>query len=166
MKLDPLNNNLLIAPIARGAVSRGGLLLPDVATSKLPYSFGDVISVGPGAMNAQGVVKPCTCKPGDVVAYAKNAGLDIPLEEENGERVFRLVGEQYILGIVHGLARETSITGVDGRLLAMMPQSHARQDTAYENEAKYAEAKAAGWTDIQANGIDGFENDPVPFEGG
>lgn len=165
MKLDPLGTNLLIAPISRGSTSRGGLLIPDVAKSQLPYSFGDVVAAGPGAMNSMGVVKPCTCKPGDVVAYAKSAGVDMPLEDGNSERVYRLVGEQYILGIVHGLARETSIAGVDGRLLAMMPQSIAKQDTAYENEDKYAQAKAAGWTDIQPSGKDGFEDDPVPFEG-
>lgn len=154
MKLQPLGAHVLIAPILEGSVSKGGLLLPQTAKSKLPYAYGDVVACGEGATNAQGVTKPIAVKPGDVVAYARNAGMELPLEDETGERVFRLMTDNYILGIVTGLARETTITGLDGRLMMMMPDSRAKPDVGYENTEKTELARRAGWIDINGDGSD------------
>lgn len=154
MKLQPLGANVLLAPISMGQVSRGGLLLPDNATSKLPYAYADVVACGEGATNAAGVTKPLMVKPGDVVAYAKNAGLELPIEDETGERVMRLVTENYILGVVTDLKRPSALTDSDGRLMMMTPFSRARPDVAYENMEKTEIARRDGWLDVNPDGSD------------
>lgn len=154
MKLQPLGANVLIRPIQQGSYSKGGLLIPQTAKSSLPYAYGDVVATGEGATNAQGITKPCIVKVGDVVAYAKNAGLELPIEEESGESVMRLMTENYILGVVTGLPRESSITGIDGRLMMMTPGSRARPDVAYENIDKTEIARREGWLDVNPDGSD------------
>lgn len=164
MKIQPLYDRLLIQPILRGSVSKGGLLLPQIATNKLPFAYGDVIEAGTGRVNAEGKTVPLTCKPGDVVAYAKNAGLDVPIEDEAGERIMRLVEERYVLGIVTGLPRETAITGLDGRLMQMIPGSQARPDVAYENTEKTEIARREGWLDVNPDGTDDHHDNETPIE--
>ncbi len=154
MKITPLHRQVLIAPILDGAVSKAGLLLPDIARNRSPFRYGDVVAVGTGSTNAAGVNVPCVVHEGDVVMFARNAGLEIPIETEKGEEVMVVMDEKFILGIVAGLARETSITGIDGRLLSMMPGSSARSDGAYENIEKTEIARREGWLDVNADGTD------------
>src|SRR5262245_13389821 len=128
MRIVPLHAQLLIRPVLQGDITRTGLLIPSIARGNAPYRFGDVVEAGPGRVNAQGTLVPLTCKPGDVVAYAKGAGLDIPIEIDDGEEMLVLLDERYVLGIVHDYRRPTSIMGADGRLLDMAPASRARPD--------------------------------------
>lgn len=164
MKLQPLGANVLLAPIAMGQTSKGGLLLPDIGTSKLPYAYADVVAVGEGATNSMGITKPLVVKVGDVVAYAKNSGLELPIEDETGERVMRLVTENYILGIVTELARPTALTGLDGRLLMMQPGSRARADSTYETIEKTEIARREGWLDINPDGSHDHVDDAIPYD--
>jgi chaperonin GroES len=156
VRLEPLGPNVLILPHAAGGVSRGGLLIPAIAKSNTPFLYGDVIAVGPGATNAQGITKPVGVKVGDTVMFAKNAGNEFPLEDEHGERIVKLMAEQFIIGIVHDLPRKSAITGLDGRLLEMTPFSRARPDVGYENMEKLELARRAGFVDINPDGTDDY----------
>jgi len=129
MRLQPLHRQLLVRPNAEGDVSAGGLLIPETVTSKVPYRFGEVLAVGTGSVNGQGQTVPCICQVGDVVAYARNAGLEIPVDA----MVQLLIDERYILARVHDLPVASVLSGVDGRLLAMEPRSHAKADSVYKN---------------------------------
>jgi len=133
VRIQPLADQLLIKPILSGDTTRTGLLIPSIARGNAPYRFGDVVEVGTGRVNAQGVTVPLVVKQGDVVAYAKGAGLELPIETDTGESMMLLLPERYVLGIVHDYRRPTSIEGLDGRLLEMTPQSSAKPDVAYKN---------------------------------
>lgn len=76
----PLGDRVVIKPIVREEVTKGGLVLPDTAKEK-PQE-GEVIAVGPGRMGDDGKYLPMEVKKGDRVLYAKYAGSEV---KENNE---------------------------------------------------------------------------------
>ncbi len=79
-KLKPLGDRVVVRPIMEEEVSKGGIILPDTAKEK--PQRGKVIAVGPGRLdeNAKRVVMEV--KKGDKVVYAKYAGTDITVNDE------------------------------------------------------------------------------------
>lgn len=154
-KLLPYHNNIVVEEFQLGEVSRGGLLIPQIAKASTPYRFAKVIAVGPGRYAGDGTLVPCSSKPGDVVAFAKNAGVEFPLDDADGnEQVFRLVNEQYLLGAVEGLPERSLLTGIDGQLLRMQPGSRAPADGAVEHQDRINRAVREGFIDTQGNTLD------------
>lgn len=157
-RIVPLHSNLVVEEHKLGQVSKGGLLLPDIAKASAPYRYATVLEVGPGRYAADGTLIPCSCKPGDIIAFAKGQGVEFPLEDENGtERVLRLLNEQFVLGVMHDMPVASSLSGLDGRLLTMQPGSRARADGAYEALASMAKAKRDGFLDSSGTMIDDME---------
>jgi chaperonin GroES len=79
-KLQPMADRVVIKPLPKEEVTKGGIVLPDTAKEK-PIE-GKVIAVGPGGMSDDGKRIPMEVKVGDVVLYAKYAGTEI---KEDGE---------------------------------------------------------------------------------
>ena len=79
-KLQPLGDRILVKPLAKEEVSRGGIVLPDTVKEK-PQE-GEVIAVGSGKRTEKGDVIPMDLKTGDIVLYAKYGGTEIKLEGE------------------------------------------------------------------------------------
>ena len=80
IKLQPLGDRILVKPLAKEEVSRGGIVLPDTVKEK-PQE-GEVIAVGSGKRTEKGDVIPMDLKTGDIVLYAKYGGTEIKLEGE------------------------------------------------------------------------------------
>jgi chaperonin GroES len=80
VKLEPLADRMVVRPIAREEVTKGGIVLPDTAKEK-PQE-GEVLAVGPGRMSDDGVRIPMDIKKGDVVLYSKYGGTEIKVEDE------------------------------------------------------------------------------------
>lgn len=154
MRIQPLHSNLIIRPRANSDVSRGGITIPGIAKASYPFRFGEVLDVGTGRVNAEGKVIPLNVKAGDIVCYAKNAGTEIPLETETSSEIVVLLGEQYVLGIVHDLPQQTLIQGLDGRLLAMTPSSRAMPDVAAKNREEAELAIRSGFVTAEELGED------------
>ncbi len=79
-KLQPLADRVVVKPIEREEVTKGGIVLPDTAKEK-PQE-GEVIAVGPGRLSEDGKRMDMDVKVGDVVIYAKYGGTEIKIEEE------------------------------------------------------------------------------------
>ena len=79
-KLDPLGDRVVIKPSKREEVSKGGIVLPDTAKEK-PQE-GEVVAVGPGRMTAEGQRIAMDVKVGDIVIYAKYAGTELKVDDE------------------------------------------------------------------------------------
>ncbi len=79
-KLDPLGDRVVIKPSKREEVSKGGIVLPDTAKEK-PQE-GEVVAVGPGRMNDEGQRMAMDVKVGDIVIYAKYAGTELRIDDE------------------------------------------------------------------------------------
>ena len=81
IKLQPLGDRILVKPLAKEEVSRGGIVLPDTVKEK-PQE-GEVIAVGSGKRSEKGDIIPMDVKTGDIVLYAKYGGTEIKFEGED-----------------------------------------------------------------------------------
>jgi len=79
-KVEPLGDRVVISPAKREEVSKGGIVLPDTAKEK-PQE-GEVVAVGPGKMTDDGKRIPMDLKVGDVVIYAKYAGTEVKVDDQ------------------------------------------------------------------------------------
>lgn len=157
-RIVPLHSNLVVDPHPLGDVSKGGILIPHIGKASTPYRYATVLEVGPGRYAADGTLIPCTCKPGDVVAYSKNQGVEFPLEDENGdEKTVLLINEQFVIGVAKDLPQKSMLSGLDGRLLMMAPGSRAISDGALANLEDVARAKATGFLDSSGTMIEDME---------
>jgi chaperonin GroES len=80
VKLKPLADRVLVRPIEREEVTKGGIVLPDTAKEK-PQE-GEVLAVGDGRLSEDGKRIPLDVKVGDIVIYAKYGGTEIKVEGE------------------------------------------------------------------------------------
>jgi len=80
VKLEPLADRLVVKPIEREEVTKGGIVLPDTAKEK-PQE-GEVLAVGPGRLSEDGKRIAMDVKVGDIVIYAKYGGTEIREDEE------------------------------------------------------------------------------------
>ncbi len=80
MKLEPLGDRVVIKPIPKEEVTKGGIVLPDTAKEK-PQE-GKIMAVGPGRLTEDGKRIAMEVKVGDIIIYAKYAGTEIKLDDE------------------------------------------------------------------------------------
>jgi len=80
VKLQPMADRLVVRPIEREEVTKGGIVLPDTVKEK-PQE-GEVVAVGPGRMTEDGKRIAMDVKVGDIVVYAKYGGTEIKVDDE------------------------------------------------------------------------------------
>ncbi len=80
VKLEPLADRLVVRPIEKEEVTKGGIFIPDTAKEK--SQEGKVLAVGPGRLSEDGKRIAMDVKVGDIVIYAKYGGTDIKIEGE------------------------------------------------------------------------------------
>jgi chaperonin GroES len=94
MNLKPLADRVVVKPLEDEDKSPGGIILPDTAKEK-PMK-GEIVSVGPGALNDKGDrVKP-EVKKGDVVIYGKYSGTEFKIADQE----YLILRESDILAIL------------------------------------------------------------------
>jgi chaperonin GroES len=93
--LKPLGDRVVVKPSTKEEVTKSGLVLPDTAKEK-PQE-GEVIAVGPGRVLDDGKRLSVEVKQGDKVLYAKYAGTEFKLEEDE----LLILSERDILAIVN-----------------------------------------------------------------
>jgi chaperonin GroES len=81
IKLQPLADRVVVKPIEREEVTKGGIVLPDTAKEK-PQE-GEVVAVGKGRVSDDGKRIPMDVKVGDIVVYAKYGGAEIKIADED-----------------------------------------------------------------------------------
>ncbi len=79
--LEPLGDGVLIKPTEKEEVTASGLVLPDTAREK-PQE-GEVITVGPGRLDDDGVRVAMEVKKGDMVMYRKYSGTELKEDDED-----------------------------------------------------------------------------------
>jgi chaperonin GroES len=80
VKLQPLGDRIIVRPIQKEEVTKGGIVLPDTAKEK-PQE-GEVVAVGPGKLTDDGKRLEMEVRAGDRVIYAKYAGMEIKIDDE------------------------------------------------------------------------------------
>jgi chaperonin GroES len=92
-KVKPLHDRMIVKRLAEEKQTKGGLIIPDTAKEK-PQQ-GKVLAVGSGRRE-DGKVFPLDVKAGDTVLFAKYAGTEIRLDDEE----HLILREDDVLGIV------------------------------------------------------------------
>ena len=93
-KLRPLGDRVVIQPTAREEMTKSGIVLPDTAKEK-PQK-GIVLAVGPGRTLDDGKRESIDVKKGDSVLYAKYAGTEFKIDDEE----LLIVSQKDILAVV------------------------------------------------------------------
>lgn len=91
MKINPLDDRVVVQPVDAEEVTAGGIVLPDSAREK--PQRGKVVAVGPGRLLDSGERSAVGVKEGDEVLYGKYGGTDI--EVDGGE--YKILRESDIL---------------------------------------------------------------------
>ncbi len=94
--LKPLGDRVVIKPTPKEEVTKSGILLPDTAKEK-PQE-GTIIAIGAGKLDDKGVRNALEVKEGQKVLYAKYAGTEFKIENEE----YLILSEKDILAIVEG----------------------------------------------------------------
>ena len=79
LKIQPLEDRVVILPADEAESMRGGLYIPDTAKEK--PTQGEIIAVGPGRFE-KGARVPVDLKVGDQVIYGKYSGTPFQLGED------------------------------------------------------------------------------------
>jgi chaperonin GroES len=79
-ELQPLGDRVVVKPLSQEEVTKSGIFLPDTAKEK-PQE-GEVLAVGPGRVLDSGQRLALELKKGDKVLYAKYAGTEFKLEDD------------------------------------------------------------------------------------
>jgi chaperonin GroES len=90
----PLGDRVVVRPKQREEMTKSGILLPD--TAKKPQE-GEVISVGPGRVLDNGERLAMELKVGQTVLYAKYAGTEFKLDEDE----YLILREPDVLAVVN-----------------------------------------------------------------
>ncbi len=93
MAIRPLDDRVVIEPLAAEETTAGGIVLPDTAKEK-PQK-GKVIAVGEGKLLDNGKRAPLSVKNGDNVLYGKYAGTEVSV----GSTEYLIMRESDILAI-------------------------------------------------------------------
>jgi chaperonin GroES len=78
LKLNPLDDRVVVKPAESEEKTVGGIVLPDNAKEK--QQKGEVLAVGPGKLLDSGERASLSVKVGDVVLFGKYSGSDVKVE--------------------------------------------------------------------------------------
>ena len=82
MKLQPLEDRIVVKPGESEETTASGLVIPDTAQEK-PQQ-GEVLAVGPGKRSEQtGELIPVDVSEGDTVVYSKYGGTEITIDGDD-----------------------------------------------------------------------------------
>ena len=93
-ELQPLGDRVVVRPVTREEVTKSGIVLPDTAQEK-PQE-GEVLAVGPGRVLDSGERQKLELTKGDRVLYAKYAGTEFKLDDEE----LLVLSERDVLAVV------------------------------------------------------------------
>src|SRR6202162_246920 len=99
MKFRPLSDRVVVRRVKEEEKTAGGIIIPDTAQEK-PQE-GEIIAVGPGALDDNGKRVTPEVKAGDRVLFGKWSGTEVKID---GEELL-IMKESDIMGIIEGSAK-------------------------------------------------------------
>ena len=99
MPFRPLHDRVVVRRVEQDSKTKGGIIIPDTAKEK-PQE-GEVIAVGPGALDDAGKRVALDVKAGDRVLFGKWSGTEVTID---GEELL-IMKESDILGVVESTGK-------------------------------------------------------------
>jgi chaperonin GroES len=93
-QLRPLGDRVVIQPMPREEMTKSGIVIPDTVKEK-PQE-GSILAVGPGRILDDGKRESIDVKKGDKVLYAKYAGTEFKIDDED----LLIVSQKDILAVL------------------------------------------------------------------
>lgn len=94
MKIKPLQDRILVRRVEEESKTKGGIIIPDSAKEK--PAEGIVVAVGEGKRTEDGKRMTPDIKEGERVLFAKYAGTEVKIEDEE----HLVMREDDVLGII------------------------------------------------------------------
>ena len=94
MAFRPLGDRVLVKRVEEESKTKGGIIIPDTAKEK-PQE-GEVVSVGPGARDDNGVVNALELKAGDRILFGKWSGTEVKIDGDD----LIIMKESDVLGVL------------------------------------------------------------------
>lgn len=94
MKIRPLQDRILVRRVEEESKTKGGIIIPDSAKEK--PAEGIVVAVGEGKRTEDGKRMAPDIKAGDRVLFAKYAGTEVKIDDEE----HLVMREDDVLGII------------------------------------------------------------------
>ena len=94
VSIKPLEDRIVVRPMAAEQVTSSGLVIPDTAQEKPQEA--EVIAVGPGRVDDKGTRIPVDVSVGDMVIFSKYGGTEL---QYNGEE-YLVLSARDVLAIV------------------------------------------------------------------
>jgi len=98
MRFRPLGDRVVVRRVKEEQKTAGGIIIPETAQEK-PQE-GEIIAVGPGALDDSGKRVAPEVKAGDIVLFGKWSGTEVKIDGED----LLIMKESDIMGIVEGRA--------------------------------------------------------------
>jgi chaperonin GroES len=95
-KLKPLGDRVVVKPLGREETTKSGIVLPDTAKEK--PQRGTIVAAGEGRRDDDGDRIPLDVQVGDQVLFAKYAGTEFKLDEDE----LLILSEKDILAVIEG----------------------------------------------------------------
>lgn len=95
MQVKPLGDRVVVKPKPKEEKTKGGIFLPDTVSKERPMQ-GEILAVGEGRRDDNGKLIPMNVKPGQHVLFAKYAGTEFKIDDEE----YLILQEKDILGII------------------------------------------------------------------
>ena len=94
MKFSPLGDRVVVRRVKEDQKTPGGIIIPDTAQEK-PQE-GEIIAVGPGAIDENGKRIQPEVKTGDFVLFGKWSGTEVKIDGED----LLIMKESDVMGII------------------------------------------------------------------
>ncbi len=94
IKIEPLDDRVMILPLEAEEKTEGGIVLPDTAKEK-PQK-GEVVAVGTGKLLDDGGRAKMSLKVGDIVLFGKYSGTEVKINDED----YSIMRESDVLAVV------------------------------------------------------------------
>jgi len=92
--LRPLTDHVLVKAAAKEERTATGIILPD--SSKEKPEKGEVIAVGPGKLNDNGIRQPMSLKVGDKILFTKYSPNEVKIDDQE----YLILSESDVLAVI------------------------------------------------------------------
>ena len=100
MKFRPLHDRVVVKRLDAEEKTAGGIIIPDTVKEK--PSQGEIVAVGPGALDESGKRVATEVKAGDYVLFGKWSGTEVKID---GEELL-IMKESDVMGVLEGRGKK------------------------------------------------------------